>query len=118
MVNGTPETEGLGALQGSVVRHSLTVNELLPDAAPSSGAIVPTPDIGSATKRFWISEAMDMDWMRQWVENWSVFAPVNSIANVVVLMQYRVHYLLERTFDKVSVAAALVSVSLDAQIMT
>ena len=118
MVNGTPETECLGALQGSVVRHSLTVNELLPDAAPSSGAVVPTPGIGSATKRFWISEAMDMDWMRQWVENWSVFAPVNSIAHVVVLMQYRVHYLLGRTFDKVSVAAALVSVSLDAQIMT
>ena len=47
-----------------------------------------------------------------------MFAQVNSIAHVVVLMQYRVHYRLERTFDKVSVAAALVSVSLDTQIMT
>ena len=92
------------------------MNDLLPDAAPRTGAIVPIPDIGPATKRFRISEAVGMDWMRQWIENWSVFDLVNSIAHMVVLMQYSVRYRLERSFDKVSVAAASVSVLFDAKI--
>ena len=41
---------------------------------------------------------------------------MNSIAHKVVLMQYSVRYRLERSFDKVSVAAASVSVLFDAKI--
>ena len=60
--NRSPETEGLGAFHESVLRQFLTVHDLLPDAAPRTGAIVPIPDIGPATKRFRISEAVGMDW--------------------------------------------------------
>ena len=62
MVNRSPETEGLRELYESIVRPFLTVNDLPPDAAPRTGAIVPIPDIGPAKKRFRISEAVGMDW--------------------------------------------------------